>query len=67
MRVIFIIVCTEVCSLTYCLEPITTAVLFGIGSVFYWYNDKIIKKSGQILGYYEGCEDLWIPGNMDGK
>lgn len=67
MKIIFIIVCIEVCSLlTHGLEPVTTAVIIGISSVIVWYNDKIIKKGGQILGYYEGCEDHWIPGNMNG-
>lgn len=66
MRIIFIVVCIELCSLTYCIEPITTSIAIGLGAAIAWYHKKIIKKSGQILGYYEGCEDHWIPGNMDG-
>lgn len=68
MKIIFVLVCIELCSLlTYCMEPLTTAIVIGISSVMLWYNDKIVKKGGQMLGYYEGCEDDWIPENMHGK
>lgn len=66
MRIIFLFVFTELWHLLYCFEPFTTAVVLGITTLLWYNHQTIIKKGGQILGYYEGCEDHWIPENMDG-
>lgn len=60
-----------------CIDPFTITIATvgsAIGAYYLSSKDnvikenvkKVVKRIGQKLGYFEGCEDFWIPGNMEG-
>uniref|UniRef100_A0A1B6ESA1 Torsin-1A C-terminal domain-containing protein n=1 Tax=Cuerna arida TaxID=1464854 RepID=A0A1B6ESA1_9HEMI len=53
------------------IDPLSLGLLATITSMYLWMSEnkssiggKVVKYVGQKVGYYEGCEDYWIPSNI---